>query len=216
MTTMGCWPWVPVLVAVLATGCGVAERAPASAGDSTASGSSSTAATVSDSTAGPADSTAAPEQGMPSCDAHVCDEGEFYDDPIDSCCALDIAGSCRPHHVPPCSDGDLPVCGCDGQVYGSECAAYQAGVDLARFGSCQAPEGRFACGPWFCDRQADYCEITTTRLEDTLPSAYACRQPSQPCASGSVTCECLAKEPCTALGCGALPEGGTVLYCNPR
>jgi hypothetical protein len=42
--------------------------------------------------------------------------------------------------VPPenCEDDGTPVCGCDGQGYTSECAAYAIGVQVAYAGQCNA------------------------------------------------------------------------------
>lgn len=40
-----------------------------------------------------------------------------------------------------CTDEGTPVCGCDGQGYTSECAAYALGVQVAYAGECSAGGG---------------------------------------------------------------------------
>src|SRR5213076_390582 len=86
------------------------------------------------------------------------------------------AGACRAR--PRACDGpDSPVCGCDGHVYASECAASAAGVDLAVNGGCdraRTPRDFIACGARFCDARRSYCEIVLSDVVD--PSTdYTCK-----------------------------------------
>jgi hypothetical protein len=65
---------------------------------------------------------------------------EFCDYPTSSFCGGDDSqGLCtlRPLDCP--EPGGVPVCGCDGTDYLTECSANLAGTDAARFGSCAPP-----------------------------------------------------------------------------
>ena len=82
-------------------------------------------------------------------------------------------GTCQPRPAA-CSDSGAPVCGCDGRVHESACAAHAAGVDLAVMGGCgHTVPGFAACGPRYCDARTSYCQID---LSDVLepPTDHAC------------------------------------------
>lgn len=67
----------------------------------------------------------------------TCPDDEFCDYPEGSFCGGDDSqGRCtaRPTDCP--EPGGVPVCGCDGTDYLTECSANLAGTDAARFGSC--------------------------------------------------------------------------------
>ena len=58
-----------------------------------------------------------------------------------------------------CAEG-TEVCGCDGVIYQSQCAAHSVVVDVSRFGGCHemAEPSQFSCGQQSCDDQT-YCAI---------------------------------------------------------
>jgi hypothetical protein len=118
-------------------------------------------------------------------------------------------GTCRAATVG-CGTG-APACGCDGNVYPSECAAHDAGVDLDVTGGCRADVPDFIhCGPRFCDAKTQYCEIY---LSDVLepPPDYACKPLPSTCVPDggkARTCDCFPPgTPCLSF-CGPMPTGG--------
>jgi len=119
-------------------------------------------------------------------------------------------GACvaRPHD---CPRQDSPVCGCDGAVYPSECAAHAAGVDLDVTGACRDPVPGWApCGAHYCDADTSYCEIYLSDVPE-IPTDHFCRPLPEGCLrleAGARTCECFpAATPCRSF-CGPLPTGG--------
>lgn len=102
-----------------------------------------------------------------------------------------------------------PVCGCDLMVYGNECDAQMAGVDVAIDGGCQAPEGYFPCGSMFCDLQTTYCE---RQLSDVVgfPDTFACKPLPDTC--NPIECACLADVPCGG-SCEVVDFGGLTVSC---
>ena len=79
-------------------------------------------------------------------DNSECVEGQY--------CALDDScenpGQCldRPETCEPVSE---PVCGCDGEDYGSPCEAAQAGSRVAAFGACECETNSDCASDEFCD-----------------------------------------------------------------
>jgi len=53
------------------------------------------------------------------------------------CGETDAPGTCQPRREI-CTREYNPVCGCDGQTYGTECMAHAAGVSVRRRGECDA------------------------------------------------------------------------------
>lgn len=135
--------------------------------------------------------------GGPSCDSG-CGPDEYCESPYYWCPdKLPISGVetfpyCESRTVE--CNADLPVCGCDGQVYESECAAHAAGIDMGAGESAGAicdlsltPEGRFPCGPWYCDPTNSYC---FEGLGDTGDRDHACTAIPAEC-NGVPACSCL-------------------------
>ncbi len=74
-----------------------------------------------------------------------CGDGEFCSfAPGAFCGAADQTGTCAPRPEA-CTLQFDPVCGCDGQTYGSACQASSAGVSVASDGECE-PSGGTICG----------------------------------------------------------------------
>ncbi|HEX3597909.1 MAG TPA: hypothetical protein VHU80_22525 [Polyangiaceae bacterium] len=139
------------------------------------------------------------------------------DCPPDEYCAYAPA-LCGKGHVPgvcrlkprQCAEA-TPVCGCDGKVYGTACAAHASGVDLAELGGCKTPVFDFIpCGQRYCDARTSYCEIY---LSDVLepPTTHACRPLPESCKPGAShppECDCFPSgTPCTSF-CGPMWTGG--------
>jgi hypothetical protein len=110
-----------------------------------------------------------------------------------------------------CDGGASPVCGCDGVVYPSECAAYAAGVDLDVTGACRDRVPDWApCGAHYCNADTSYCEIYLSDVPE-IPTDHFCRPLPESCLrleASARTCECFASStPCRSF-CGPLPTGG--------
>lgn len=84
------------------------------------------------------------------------------------------------------------VCGCDGAVHDSECAARLAGVDVSDVGGCAAPAGKFACGAHFCSG-AQYC-VHTGDLQG-MPDNFLCTNLPSGC-GGTPSCDCVKNAQC--------------------
>jgi hypothetical protein len=125
-------PISPLLVAVLAAGCGgtVVQEPPGGAGGGASSASSAQSG-------GGASPTACGGRRGATCSGdQVCDWSD------DSCGSADGEGTCAPR--PEGCPEDCPgVCGCDGLFYCNTCGAHSAGVDVSALASC-TPEGRYS------------------------------------------------------------------------
>jgi len=76
-----------------------------------------------------------------------------------------------------CTFQYLPVCGCDGNDYANECAAYGAGVSVSRSGRCDAKPVPIATAAPLVDSGAPSSCRTETGIGagDTCPSGYFCQ-----------------------------------------
>jgi hypothetical protein len=69
-----------------------------------------------------------------------CLATEFCDYPDGTWCGGDDSqGECRPLPTECPDPGGIPVCGCDGNDYLTECSAHLVGVDVMHLGSCEGP-----------------------------------------------------------------------------
>ncbi|MDI1436079.1 hypothetical protein [Polyangium sorediatum] len=166
--------WLVWLLGSAATiGACAPEVEPASTGSSSAGGSGATGGTGSTGGTGGAGGAGGGgfdpgDPGGQQCGPEApCADGSY--------CAYDSFGACGSEGekseckvVPPCTPDAKPVCGCDGTVYPDACAARAAGVDLGTTGTCAAPAGHFACGPFFCAVGQEAC------TNDPVYFSYAC------------------------------------------
>ena len=139
-----------------------------------------------------------------------CSAVEYCDYPDGSCGAADQTGTCkRRPEVCPAVAGP-PICGCDGAVYSSECAAYLNGTDLNASGGCPVPSGSFACGYAQCELATQYC-----RREPHAMNGDSASCPLLPASCGTdASCACLGEERC-GLDCSGEPKGGLTVTCPP-
>jgi hypothetical protein len=138
-----------------------------------------------------------------------CPSDQFCDFPDNSCGGADQTGTCKPKPGA-CPAVVLPLCGCDGTVYSSECNANSAGVDVADNGHCTPPSGQFECGSGFCTHGSDYCQVIGS---DAPPfqSSYTCKP--LPAACGAMpSCACTSGEMCGSV-CNASTAGDLTLTC---
>jgi hypothetical protein len=138
-----------------------------------------------------------------------CGPSEFCDFANNGCGDADEVGTCQPRPTT-CPDtagiAARPTCGCDKTVYGGECDANAAGVDLDAHGNCPVPQGSFACGYTQCSLQNQYCKREVhARGGDT----FSC-VPLPGCPSQFPNCACLANEPCGSVCTGNGPTGLTL------
>jgi hypothetical protein len=80
-----------------------------------------------------------------------CASGYVCVTPLPSCSGKGTCG------VSTCNTQKGPLCGCNGQVYETECALRRAGVSAAPAAMCPPVADRFACGAEFCSPLTQYC-----------------------------------------------------------
>ena len=112
----------------------------------------------------------------------------------DTCGAT--SGVCRPRYQGQCVSGDFAVCGCDGNAYASECAAWDAGVTVQGGDGLNFPVGkRCRCQPAtdLTCRNGRFCEMPyrCTRV-DRRRLGGICIDPPVACDGdpGSPVCGC--------------------------
>lgn len=114
-----------------------------------------------------------------------CPEGTYCNDFTNGCFQGGAMGTCDP--VTLCNPSGL-VCGCDGSIYESDCAAFKAGVDLSLSG-CEAPADTFVCGALYCKSHAETCvHYVGFAMYDACEKYPPACDPAQQ----MLTCKCLA------------------------
>lgn len=149
----------------------------------------------------------------------ICEPSRYCDYIEDTCGVSDGDGSCEPKPEA-CTDVIEPVCGCDGKVYNNACEAAAAGIDLQSMGGCPSPEGEFPCGPVFCSKTDQLCQVDKPAGpggpvdpgDPGGPVVYICVPLPPNCQVPDATCACLADMPC-AQSC-QLANGGFTLTCT--
>lgn len=148
-----------------------------------------------------------------------CSVTEYCDYADNSCGVTDQAGTCKPRpdvcplnatSAAPPAIVAMPTCACNGQVYGGECDANQAGVDVDARGQCPVPAGSFACGYTHCFLANQYCrrQPHTTGLD-----TFSCAALPAACSSNP-GCACLQAQPC-GNSCTGTSAAGMTLTCPP-
>ena len=189
------------LIGAMLTGCPLATTADRNA----AAGASGT-------------SSGAGNQAKPACGGPNnlgCPAGSYCDD--GACGLSGLQGRCEP--MPSSCDDDGPaVCGCDGRVYASSCAAIALTGKSRCFAdasclpssadqiTCDAPEGAFACGALLCAVATDYCAQTSCASGG---QSYSCKPLPSLCGS-SPDCSCLTEQAATAECLQGLLGGLTI------
>jgi cysteine-rich repeat protein len=106
-----------------------------------------------------------------------CGDAEYCAKPPGRC---DGEGICQPRFLP-CPAIIDPVCGCDGQSYGSACEAAAAGVNVAHRGPCGAECGTIVGLPCpdgeFCEFPPGTCDVadgggTCTEVPRVCPDLH--------------------------------------------
>ena len=160
------------------------------------------------------------------CGGVTCKAEEFCRYPVGDCgkgaaTGATDTGTCdlRPTA---CADNDAhPVCACDGKAYASPCEAAQAGLSIGDGEECAVPPpGAFACGFFFCESGAEWCELLDDPYGLVEGVAYDCEEIPPACVA-TPSCDCLttainvAGGPCAGPpSCTQDSEDNLVLECQ--
>ena len=145
-----------------------------------------------------------------------CDTDQVCERPAGNCDIADVEGICveRPEA---CAEIYQPVCGCNGQTYGNDCARLQAGADLDFVGACDQPCPIVDCLPGNrpVDTNGDGCEDTCEYAEDVVCNTDedCWWQEDLYCAKAAGTCEA-GEGICTARAEGCLSYVDPVCGCD--
>jgi hypothetical protein len=145
-----------------------------------------------------------------------CPPDMYCDYPDDMCSAADTPGTCvpRPDSCPIPRGGIVgpPICGCDGQIYETECQAATSGSDVSILPAhCTPPEGTFRCGYTFCEIDQQYCVGMASGISGGQAS-YSCPVLPAEC-EPSPDCDCLDGESCVGGTCEADDDGNLLVTC---
>jgi hypothetical protein len=151
-----------------------------------------------------------PDAGVACGGGAVCGPTEYCEYGTNRCGTDGAIGVCTPRPFG-CPDFYYPTCGCDGTIYGNDCDAAAAGVDVSNLGNCEPPKGQWACGEHFCNRGADYCQRAVSDIGG-WPDSYGCYPLPTSCPDPA-TCDCLSGEPCWSFGCEAAGPGELTITC---
>jgi hypothetical protein len=191
-----------------ATSATATDTATSTSGTSATTGSSETSgAATTDASTGTDGSSSDTSTG--GCGGTACDGDSYCDWTTNRCGAAGEEATCEP--LPQgCPDVVMPVCGCDGQVYGNACEAAAAGVDVAEDGMCEPPPGFALCGTQLCEIGVTYCQISVSDVGG-FPNGYDCR-PLPPTCGNPADCTCVADQSCGEF-CEVSGDGLVVVSC---
>jgi len=116
-----------------------------------------------------------------------CAASEFCEFQAGLCTADDATGNCAVKPTGACPAIDLPVCGCDGKTYGSDCERRFAGVSKRAEGACATPDAGFcptgqklcpSCTPGASSFCAFLCPVGPCLAADAGCAGDACARDS--------------------------------------
>lgn len=121
--------------------------------------------------------------------------------PSDGVCSSAGPTSCVDLSAVTCVE--RPVCGCDGEIYASNCAALMAGAFIAPVALCAAPSGVIECINAYCDAASEYCDMRRHYGPSPLPLpcdqgppfSWGVCHPLPGGCGADPTCACVADEP---------------------
>lgn len=102
------------------------------------------------------------------------------------------------------------VCGCTGERYPKEEAAFQAGERIDRYAYCLVPQDEFGCGPQRCKLGTEACGAVVSHANCCEPQGWTCIPVDQECLASmddpdEVPCDCFGYpgERCEGIRLGA-------------